>query len=339
MLRDRRGDDEHPPPSNAGSRPRIGILQTDGKVTEHALPNANSGPTTIALAPDGTLWFTEASGNRIGRMNPDGSGLVEYPLPNRRQLAADHRARRRRQHVVLGAHGQPHGPHHAARRARGVSDSDAEQPAACDRARRRRQHLVRDVRGRQDRPHHSGRRDHGVRDSDAEQRSARARRGSRRQHLVLRVSREQDRPHHARGRDHGVPAAAAELGPRATSPRARTATCGSSSSRAGWTDCRRTAIASAASRSTARSPSSRSRARAGSPTNVAVGPDRNVWYTKGAALGRVTPDGAITEFPLGASARAVGLTAGSDRQPPARLTNRLWFADGAGNKIGYLSFE
>src|SRR5207342_1189323 len=63
---------------------------------------------------------------------------------------------------------------------------------------------------------------------------------------------------------------------------------------------------------------------AGSPTNVAVGPDRNVWYTKGAALGRVTPAGSITEFPLAPSARSVGLTAGSDRQPPARLTNRLW---------------
>ena len=33
---------------------------TSGEVTEHALPNANSGPTTIALAPDGTLWFTES---------------------------------------------------------------------------------------------------------------------------------------------------------------------------------------------------------------------------------------------------------------------------------------
>ncbi|HSS26715.1 MAG TPA: gamma-glutamyl-gamma-aminobutyrate hydrolase family protein, partial [Usitatibacter sp.] len=38
--------------------------------------------TTIALAPDGTLWFTESSGNRIGRMSPDGSGLVEYALPS-----------------------------------------------------------------------------------------------------------------------------------------------------------------------------------------------------------------------------------------------------------------
>jgi virginiamycin B lyase len=77
----------------------------------------------------------------------------------------------------------------------------------------------------------------------------------------------------------------------------------------------------------------------GSPTNVAVGPDRNVWYTKGASLGRVTPDGTIAEFPLPANARAVGLTSGSDRQPPQRLTNRLWYADGNGNKLGYMSFQ
>ena len=37
----------------------------------------------------------------------------------------------------------------------------------------------------------------------------------------------------------------------------------------------------------------------GSPTNVAVGPDRNVWYTKGASLGRVTPDGSDHGVPLG----------------------------------------
>jgi virginiamycin B lyase len=77
----------------------------------------------------------------------------------------------------------------------------------------------------------------------------------------------------------------------------------------------------------------------GSPTNVAVGPDRNVWYTKGATLGRVTPDGAITEFPLPAGARGVGLTAGSDREPPRRIADRLWYADGNGNKIGYLHFQ
>ena len=78
----------------------------------------------------------------------------------------------------------------------------------------------------------------------------------------------------------------------------------------------------------------------GSPINIAVGPDRNVWYTKGMALGRVTPDGNITEFEVpGPAARTVGLSAGSDRQPPEQLTNRLWFTDPVGNRIGYLRFE
>jgi streptogramin lyase len=38
--------------------------------------------------------------------------------------------------------------------------------------------------------------------------------------------------------------------------------------------------------------------RDGSPINIAAGPDGNVWYTKGAALGRVTPAGEITEFSI-----------------------------------------
>jgi streptogramin lyase len=39
-----------------------------GKITEFPLPNPGSGPTTISIAPDGTLWFTESAGKRIGRM-------------------------------------------------------------------------------------------------------------------------------------------------------------------------------------------------------------------------------------------------------------------------------
>src|SRR5678809_1175189 len=58
------------------------LSQTDGVATEFLLPNPGSGPTTIALAADGTVWFTESAGNRIGRMNPDGSGLWELALPN-----------------------------------------------------------------------------------------------------------------------------------------------------------------------------------------------------------------------------------------------------------------
>ena len=40
-----------------------------------------SSPTTIAIALDGTVWFTESNGNRIGRMNPDGSHLTEFDVP------------------------------------------------------------------------------------------------------------------------------------------------------------------------------------------------------------------------------------------------------------------
>jgi virginiamycin B lyase len=78
----------------------------------------------------------------------------------------------------------------------------------------------------------------------------------------------------------------------------------------------------------------------GSPINVAVGPDRNVWFTKGSLVGRVATDGSITEFPLPtANAGATGITAGSDRQPPTRLSNRLWFTESAGNKLAYLEFK
>lgn len=79
--------------------------------------------------------------------------------------------------------------------------------------------------------------------------------------------------------------------------------------------------------------------RTGSPINIAVGPDRNVWYTKGGALGRVLPDGSIEEFSCGAGALVVGLTAGADRQPPDRLVNRLYFADAGHDRIGFFSFS
>src|SRR5271170_5169726 len=55
-------------------------LTTDGKPAEYELPHANSGPTTVAIAPDGSVWFTEGAGNRIGKMEPDGSGLKEFDL-------------------------------------------------------------------------------------------------------------------------------------------------------------------------------------------------------------------------------------------------------------------
>jgi len=78
----------------------------------------------------------------------------------------------------------------------------------------------------------------------------------------------------------------------------------------------------------------------GSPINIAVGPDRNIWFTRGALLGRVTPDGVVTEFPLRVpNAGATGLTAGSDRQPPSRLGDRLWFTQSGTNGLAYFQFK
>jgi streptogramin lyase len=79
-------------------------------------------------------------------------------------------------------------------------------------------------------------------------------------------------------------------------------------------------------------------AKSPSPINIAVGPDRNIWYTRGSLVGRVTQDGKITEFELGSGSRGAGLSAGSDRQPPARLVNRLYIADGGANRLAWLAF-
>ncbi len=49
-------------------------------VTEYVAPTANSGLGSITAGPDGALWFTEATGNKIGRITPGGV-ITEFPLP------------------------------------------------------------------------------------------------------------------------------------------------------------------------------------------------------------------------------------------------------------------
>lgn len=49
------------------------------QVMEFAVPTANSGPTDIAVGSDGALWFTEASGNNIGRITAAGI-VTEFPI-------------------------------------------------------------------------------------------------------------------------------------------------------------------------------------------------------------------------------------------------------------------
>lgn len=49
-------------------------------ITQFPLPTANSQPGEITRGLDGNLWFTEWSGNKIGRISPDGT-VTEFPLP------------------------------------------------------------------------------------------------------------------------------------------------------------------------------------------------------------------------------------------------------------------
>jgi virginiamycin B lyase len=43
--------------------------------------SAGADPFGIAVGPDGNIWFAEQNANKIGRIFPDGSGLIEFPLP------------------------------------------------------------------------------------------------------------------------------------------------------------------------------------------------------------------------------------------------------------------
>src|SRR5262249_5317872 len=48
--------------------------------TEYPIPTTGSYPNGITAGPDGNLWFTEYTGNKIGRINTGGA-ITEYPIP------------------------------------------------------------------------------------------------------------------------------------------------------------------------------------------------------------------------------------------------------------------
>ena len=63
----------------------IAFAQT---ITEFPIPTAGSDPRGIANGPDGAVWFTEFSGNKIGRITT--SGLIsEFAIPTRASAPLD----------------------------------------------------------------------------------------------------------------------------------------------------------------------------------------------------------------------------------------------------------
>ncbi|MBA3708791.1 MAG: hypothetical protein H0W83_08245 [Planctomycetes bacterium] len=54
-------------------------MTTSGTLTEFPVPTVSSNLSGIVAGPDGALWFSEYSGNKIGRITTAGA-ITEYPL-------------------------------------------------------------------------------------------------------------------------------------------------------------------------------------------------------------------------------------------------------------------
>jgi streptogramin lyase len=66
------------------------------------------------------------------------------------------------------------------------------------------------------------------------------------------------------------------------------------------------------------------------PFGITTGPDGNVWFTEGNLIGRMTPNGVLTEFLLPAGGGSTAwITVGSD--------GNLWFVEEIGNQIGRIT--
>jgi virginiamycin B lyase len=312
-------------------------LVTDAQVHFYPLPHARSGPTTVTVAVDGRVWFTEGSGDRIGSMNPDGSELTEFPLPH-----ADSSPRI----IARGSDGNLWFSEHTGNRIGRITQNgvitewDIPSPNSQPRA--------------------------IALGSDGNIWFGMFAAGKIGRITPAGVITEFSPPTPdcgpravATGADGNIwfsefkADRIARITPKGTItefplPRPNSGpgdiTMGTDGALwfvelSGGIDGVRT-DGNRVGRITYEGKVTEYPLPAGaaSPINIAVGPDRNLWYTRGATLGRVTPAGVITEFSSGADGRSVGLSAGSDREPPTRLVNRLWFADGGANRISYLQF-
>jgi virginiamycin B lyase len=310
---------------------------TDAQVHFFPLPHERSGPTTISVATDGRVWFTEGSGNRIGSMNPDGSELMEFPLPH-----PDSSPRI----IARGSDGNLWFSEHTGNRIGRITQNGviAEWDIPTPNSQPRAICLGADgniwfgmfAGGKIGRITPAGLiTEFSPPTPDSGPRALAAGADGNvwfseyRANRIGRITPKGVITEFAMPRPNSGPG---------------DITMGSDGALwfvelSGGMDGLRTE-GNRVGRITydGRISEYPMPTGAASAVNVAVGPDHNVWYSRGAMLGRVTPAGVITEFPVGADARAVGLSAGSDREPPTRLVNRLWFADGGANRISYLQF-
>ena len=298
-----------------------------------------SGPTTIALAQDGTVWFTESAGNRIGRMSPDGTGLKEFPLPN-----ADSSPRI----IALGSDGNMWFSEHTGNRMGRIAPDGTITEFAIPTPNSMPRAIALGADGNIWFGEFAGGKigritpagvitEFTIPTPDSGPRALAAGPDGNIWFSEFNTSKigritpagvitefTLPRPNSGPG---DITAGAdghmwfVELAGTHGRPHA-----GRQSRRAHHDERRDHGVPDPEPGRIADQHCGRA--------------DRNIWFTKGGIVGRVTPDGAITEFPLSSPmAGGTGLTAGADRQPPTRLSNRLWVAQSGENSIAFLTFK
>ena len=65
----------------ASTSPPSGLTPTSAKqISEFPIPTSSSSPFAITAGPDGNLWYTEDTANRIGQITPSGR-ISEFSVP------------------------------------------------------------------------------------------------------------------------------------------------------------------------------------------------------------------------------------------------------------------
>ena len=75
-----RGRAGRQPVVHGGRADQIGRITPAGQITEYRVPTTLANPRGIAAGPDGNLWFTEYDAHQIGRITPAGQ-ITEYRIP------------------------------------------------------------------------------------------------------------------------------------------------------------------------------------------------------------------------------------------------------------------
>ncbi len=112
----------------------LAFAQLSPSLTEYATPTASSSPEGITVGPDGALWFTEFTANKIGRISTAGDVQRVHDTHRVQRPLRDHRGAGRRALVYRVRRQQDRADHH-----RGCDHriSRSPRPTASPRASRR----------------------------------------------------------------------------------------------------------------------------------------------------------------------------------------------------------